>query len=78
MGGDVNAFRKTQEDVKLQLKASYLQKKGEKRLVFEGVQEDQGDEDVMQEISWLQNGKRPLTSSVEVTLALAKKKTANV
>jgi len=45
-----------------------MQKKGEKDLYLEGLQE----------ISWLQNGKRPLTSSAEVTLPFAKKKTANV
>ncbi|RDY00852.1 hypothetical protein CR513_15908, partial [Mucuna pruriens] len=69
--GDVGACRKIPEDIKLELKATFEQKKAENEIYMEGVQ-DEGDEE---EIVRHKSGKRPATSSTEFLL---RKKNVNV
>ncbi|RDX87084.1 hypothetical protein CR513_31497, partial [Mucuna pruriens] len=73
--GDVGACRKIPEDVRLQL---FNKKKTENEIYMEGVQEERDEEDEVEEIVRHKSGKRPTTSSMEVTLVFAKKKNVNV
>ncbi|RDX80437.1 hypothetical protein CR513_39014, partial [Mucuna pruriens] len=72
--GDVGACRKIPEDIRLELKAAFEQKKVENEIYREGVQDEGDEEDEVEEIVRHKSGKRPATSSIEVTSILAKKK----
>ncbi|RDY06917.1 hypothetical protein CR513_09032, partial [Mucuna pruriens] len=79
---DVGACTKISEDIMLELKTAFKQKKAENKknihIYMEGVQEDANEKDEVEEIVRLKSGKRPTSSLVEVTLAVVKKKNVNV
>ncbi|RDX70182.1 hypothetical protein CR513_50603, partial [Mucuna pruriens] len=72
--GDVGAYRKIPEDIRLELKAVFEQKKAKNEIYMEGVQDEGDEEDEVEEIVRHKSGIRPTTSSIEVTSVLAKKK----
>ncbi|RDX86294.1 hypothetical protein CR513_32391, partial [Mucuna pruriens] len=61
---DVGACRKILEDIRLESKASFKQKKAQNEIYMEGVQEDEDEENEVEEIVRIKSGKRPTTSSM--------------
>ncbi|RDX83985.1 hypothetical protein CR513_35034, partial [Mucuna pruriens] len=76
--GDVDACRKISEDIRLDLKAVFEQKKAENEIYMEGVQEEGDEEDEVEEIVSHKSGKKACNIINRSHFSFCREKNVNV